>query len=52
MDSLFKSMGLFDFTSKDLEIYEACLRAKQARTQFTNSENKAENLYELVHCDI
>ena len=38
--------------SRVLEICETFVQSKQARTQFLNSENKAANLFELVHCDI
>ena len=52
MDSLIKSMGFSNFSSKSLEICDACLQAKHTRNQFANSENKAEHSFELIHCNI
>jgi len=31
---------------------DTCFRVKQIITQFKISDNKADNLFELVHCDI
>jgi len=34
------------------DLCDVCLRAKQTRTTFSISENKANNCFDLVHCDI
>jgi len=31
---------------------DTCFRAKQTRCPFTNSESKADGLFDLIHCDI
>jgi len=34
------------------DLCDVCLRAKQTRMPFSISENKANNCFDLVHCDI
>jgi len=52
MTTLFKSVGFSNCSSKNLKICDVYFHAKQSRTKFRVSENKAKNLFELVHCDI
>ena len=37
---------------KGNEVCEICVRAKQTRNKFIQSPNKAESVFELIHCDI
>ena len=52
MSTLSNVLGFSNNSQQKLEVHDICFRAKQARTQFRASENKADNIFELVHCDI
>ena len=45
------SLGV-NFGKNKQDVYEICFRAKQIRGKFFVSHNKAENVLELIHCDI
>ena len=49
MSVLFKSLGI---SGGNKDACDVCFRAKQTRSRFAISENKASNLFELIHCDI
>ena len=34
------------------DVYDVCFRTKQTRSHFSISENKVNDLFELIHCDI
>ena len=38
--------------SKGNEVCEICFRAKQTQNKFIMCQNKAEGVFELIHCDI
>ena len=53
LSSLLKNLGVSNGSKfSEHSACDACLRAKQSRTQFFSSENKANGLSNLVHCDI
>ena len=53
LTTLLKSLGINSAINNDAcGVCEACLRAKQSRVQFIPSRNKANELFDLVHCDI
>ena len=57
------SQQAVSFLSKDLNVFgslnkegtnacDICYRAKQTRCPFYNSENKANDIFDMIHCDI
>ena len=53
LSSLFQLLGIPSPRRNSVhDVCEACLHAKQSRTQFSVSGNKANDLFDLVHCDI
>ena len=50
---LLKSLGITStINNSEYGVCDACLRAKQSRAQFFPSKNKANELFDFVHCDI
>jgi len=48
---LSNNLGVISGSAKD-DVCEICHRAKQARNPFSKSSNKAQFVFNLVHCDI
>jgi len=49
MSAFFKNLGV---SGGDKDACDVCFRAKQTRSRFVILENKASDLFELIHCDI
>jgi len=49
MSGFFKNLRI---CGGNKDICDVCFKAKQTRSQFITSDNKASDLFELVHCDI
>ena len=49
---LAKNLDFNDMVGKVDEPCDVCLRAKQTRSPFSQSESNASELFELIHCDI
>ena len=48
-----KDLGNFErVESKEQHPCDICFRAKQTRSPFCDSESKAKDLFETIHCDI
>ena len=49
----FKNLEIFgNLSGTNKDVCDVCFRAKQTRSRFSISENKAGDLFELIHCDI
>ena len=49
ISGFFKKLGL---CGGNKDVCDVCFGAKQSRSRFTISDNKASDLFELIHCDI
>lgn len=52
MSFIAKDLDLHKYVRKENNVCDICLRAKQTRTQFHVSENKVEDLFQIIHSDI
>jgi len=53
LSSVLTTLEDFDSCSSDLKtICDVCVRAKQTRSSFSESFNKAEECFSLIHCDV
>ncbi|KAG7558923.1 Ribonuclease H-like superfamily [Arabidopsis thaliana x Arabidopsis arenosa] len=53
LSSVLATLDDFDSCSSDLKtICDVCVRAKQTRSSFSESFNKAEECFSLIHCDV
>lgn len=53
LSSLLPSLGDFDKISSDQTYFcDVCIRAKQTRAKFSESINKADEYFSLIHCDV
>ena len=54
MSTFFRSIGIVGDLKrhKKFDVCDVCYRAKQTRNRFPISDNKASELFELIHCDI
>lgn len=51
--SFLSEVGVFRSSTSALEeCCDICFRAKQTRVPFTESSNKADDLFSLIHCDV
>lgn len=41
-----------EISREEHEHCDVCFRAKQTRVPFISSENKANNIFNLIHCDL
>jgi len=54
MSTLFKNLEILGDKKENnkLDVCDVCFRAKQTRSRFSISENKASDLFDLIHCDV
>ena len=48
---LLKSLNCSNSDNWNNNVYEVCLRAKQTLTYFSVADNRAKELFDIIHCD-